>query len=140
MRTAARIVFTISSNTSDDLLELDLKLLAIQSILRGLLFTKPKQEDSQTSCVTLRSLLHKNSITSFPSGRFAVEEHDDDGTISVYCRVRSYNFTQKNYIKYSKQKPIQISPANGCRILQALMAHVQVAVTRARHLDPEEDV
>ncbi|MCL7046161.1 hypothetical protein MKW94_013624 [Papaver nudicaule] len=60
---------------------------------------------------------------------------------SDYC-VRFYHFTRETIATLKAKANSEISPANGHGIssLQALLAHVWVAVTRARHLDPDEDV
>ncbi|KAI3857402.1 hypothetical protein MKW92_037220 [Papaver armeniacum] len=84
---------TTTTHRRIDLTTWDLQLLVPAYIQRGLLFTKPKLEDSETICNIISNL--KTSVSQtldhfFPlAGRLAIEKHDDDGTTSVYINCNS---------------------------------------------------
>ncbi|RZC62766.1 hypothetical protein C5167_024516 [Papaver somniferum] len=82
-----------ATTTRLDLTTWDLQLLVAAYIQRGLLFTKPKLQDSETICNIISNLKTSLSQTLdhfYPlAGGLAVEEHVDDGTTSVYINCNS---------------------------------------------------
>ncbi|KAI3926577.1 hypothetical protein MKW92_046268 [Papaver armeniacum] len=84
---------TAITHSRIDLTTWDLHLLILGYIQRGLLFTKPKSQDSETICNLISNLKTSLSQTLdhfFPlAGRLAIEKHDDDGSTSVYIDCNS---------------------------------------------------
>ncbi|KAI3992160.1 hypothetical protein MKX01_015051 [Papaver californicum] len=81
---------TTTTHPKIDLTTWDLQLLIPAYIQRGLLFTKPELQDSETIVSNLKTSLSQSLDHFFPlAGRLAIEKHGDDGSTSVYINCNS---------------------------------------------------
>ncbi|OVA15872.1 Transferase [Macleaya cordata] len=70
----------------------DLMCLRIHYMQKGLLFTKPKQEEEEANMIIshLKTSLSYTLDHFFPlAGRLGITKHDDDNTISIYINCNS---------------------------------------------------